>query len=354
MSSEPYTKVSWIYANDLTAYRQYSRSVGRKNTGIDRSRPSPYSRQFADALKWRVKNSTGETAYNPQNPTSRSIHPTEALPFGEGGQAARNKAYERFRDKALGETASLGAAIAEAGESLGMIQQRATGLYRAYKDLRKGDFRGCLRQLSVDPKRKHRNIVRTTAQEASGLWLEYWFGWSPSISDIYTAADQFTAPMPAREKYHGSAKHVFKVFNGSQRLTGTRRTRTGAVCALVNPNLALLNQMGLANPASVAWEVIPFSFLIDWVFDVSSCISSFTDFVGVELSDKYTSETTQCIWEILPGNGFSGSYVASQVFMERRLQLVRPLPNFEVSRNLGTKLTRATSALSLLTQILAK
>lgn len=354
MSSEPYTKTSWRYADDLVAYRQYSRSSGYKNTGIDRTRPSPYTREFANALQWGVLESTGETLFWPKYPTTRSIHPTSTMPFGHGGQAARNKAYERFRDKALGDTASLGAAIAESGESLGMIQKRATGLYRAYRDLRKGDFRGCLRQLSVDPKRKHRNVVRTTAQEASGLWLEYWFGWKPSISDLYTAADQLTQPMPSREKFYGSAKHKFAEFDGGQRFTGFRRTRTGATCALVNPNLALLNQMGLANPVAVAWELIPMSFLVDWVGDVSSCISSYTDFVGVELTDEYTSETTVGAWEVLPGYGMGGSYKASQVFMERRLELVRPLPNFEVFSNLGTKLTRATTALSLLTQILAK
>lgn len=244
--------------------------------------------------------------------------------------------------------------MAEYGESLGMIQKRAIGLYRAYKSLKKGDFRGCLRQLSVDPKRKHRSVVRTTAQEASGLWLEYWFGWSPTLGDIYSAADQLSQPTGTDgTSYDGRSNNRGVYGDSYQEVQWVRRIKTGGRAKVVNPNLYLLAQLGLVNPVSVAWDLVPFSFMVNWVFDVSSFLNSYSDFIGIELSDVYTSETSRIVWTNKEWGPLSGSYIAHQVFMARRLELVRPLPNLDILRNLGTSPTRAASAVSILAQILA-
>lgn len=355
MTSERYTEVRYRYADDLTAYRQYVSKTGFYNLGVDRTRPSPYHRQQGNAIRWQKWKNGGATNYYPQNPTARSLHPTECMPFGAGGQSARNKAYEKFREEINGDTSAIGTALAEYKESLGMIQTRATGLYRAYRDLRKGDFRGCLRQLSVQPKRKHRNVIRTTGQEASGLWLEYWFGWSPTLSDIHNAANQLSEPTKLDGTSHkGQSSNRGYKADQYQSVSWRRRIRTGGKARMINPNLYLASQCGIVNPASVAWEIIPFSFLADWVFDVSSFLGSYTDFHGVELSDVYTSETSKITWTLKEWGPFSGTYISNQVFMERRLYLVRPLPNTDALRNLGSSLTRAASAVSLLTQILAE
>lgn len=335
------------------AFKQVNRKTGYKATGADRSRPLPYSAAHCYVQSWRSF-TNGGIQPSPADPTFAASIPG-SMPFDTGGQAARNKAYERFRDSVQGDNAAIGTAIAEAGESLGMIQNRAIGLYRAYKDLRKGDFRGCLKRLSVSPKRKHKNLIKSAANEASGLWLEYWFGWSPLISDIGTAADQLSEPLPSGQKFKGQAKNVIIYDDTIRAVKGVRRTKTGATVKLNNPNLALAANLGLVNPASVAWEVVPFSFLADWCFDVSSFLGSYSDFIGMELSQVYTTETSKIVQErkSYPGSGTTGLYKVKQTFMDRRLELVRPLPNNEVFNNLGTSITRTASAVSLLTQILS-
>lgn len=101
---------------------------------------------------------------------------------------AQNKAWSKLMEKVKGDTSSLAVTAAEGREAFEMVAKRVTGLYRAYRHLRKGDFKKFLRELSVDPKRKHRSWVRSASNEASGLWLEYWFGWSPTVQDIGSAA----------------------------------------------------------------------------------------------------------------------------------------------------------------------
>lgn len=92
----------------------------------------------------------------PRNASSHRIN--SWLYWGPPSEAtsALNSAYAEFKELAVGENSSLGAAFAEWRESLGMIANRSIQLAGAARSLRKGDFNGFLRKLGVKPKRKHR------------------------------------------------------------------------------------------------------------------------------------------------------------------------------------------------------
>lgn len=42
-----------------------------------------------------------------------------------------------------------------------------------------------------------------------------------------------------------------------------------------------LNQLGLTNPVEVVWELVPYSFVVDWFLDVGGWVSSLSAAVGV-------------------------------------------------------------------------
>jgi hypothetical protein len=208
------------------------------------------------------------------------------------GATTRNKAYSRFKNKVVGDSSQLGVFAAERREAYGMIAKRAVGLFRAAKALRRGRFRTFLNELSVSPKRKHRNKIRNATSEAAGLWLEYWFGWSPTVAEMHGILDSLTKELP-HQRFSGSAKlDLFsKVVQSGRERTHrcTYRVRTGATVNLTNPNLFLLNSMGLANPLSVLNEVIPFSFAVEWFVKYGEVIDSMTDFIGLSLENPYSS-----------------------------------------------------------------
>lgn len=350
MPSAPYTKTKFTLAPD-GAYSKYKYQYGFKNTGVSKKRPSAYLLNNGEVSRW-LSLVNGGTYYNPTNPTSRSVH--NQLPFRGGHQVARNKAYDKFLGEVNGDSSAIAVTAAERKESYGMIANRAMGLYRSFRALRKGNFRQALKELSVSPKRKHKNKIRNGAHEVSGLWLEYWFGWKPAISDIYTACQQLSEPLPDDAKaYKGGGAAQDTIDIGSQRAFSEIWVNTGGKVRLVNPDAYLAAQMGLINPATVVFELIPFSFLGDWVFDISSFLGSLTDFVGLELSEVWTTEKIDVQWTVRAIPGFTkGEYLAKQVFMERRLEQIRPLPSSDILGNLGVKPTRALTACSLLTQIL--
>lgn len=274
---------------------------------------------------------------------------------------ARNKAYDGFLNQVRSGPASVAVTLAEWRSSVAMIGSRTTQLYRGYRALRRGKFRQFLRIFGMEPKRSHRKLRRNRVKDASDLWLEYSFGWSPLLGDIYNAANAMSQPVPAgRCSGRGIERNDFyqdpSVSSFTQQLYGRVRVRLVADVYVTNPNLYLLQHVGLANPFLVAWEIIPWSFMVDWVFDVSTFLGSFTDFLGCTLQNtNYVAFGTwngTATWRWVDGRRFTNSGRAWAV--RRNTGLYRPMPNVSWRANIGSSLKRAANAASLLGQMMAR
>lgn len=273
--------------------------------------------------------------------------------------ATINRAYERFVQVAVGESASWGTTIAEGREALGLIGDRALRLRRAYKNLKRGQFRQFLRELSVKPKRKHRSVIRTTSGEASGLWLEYWFGWAPLAGEIYQSTVALTAAQVAGKHFATASTRLERrdiaFYNKRVSESGVFSVKTGATVRYDNLDLMLASQMGLTNPLAIAWELVPFSFVVDWFAGVGRVLDARSDFYGVSLLDAYhtyflrTTSNFQTWSEWAPYSRFNWEY--RSFIQERRLGLVRPVITPPRLANFGDSGTRAATAVSLLVQI---
>lgn len=276
----------------------------------------------------------------------------------------RNKAYEKFREKALGESTALGVFLAERTEGYNMVAKRVSGLYRAYKSLRRGNFRQFLRELSVKPKRKHRSTIRTAAGEASGLWLEYWFGWSPVVQDLWSISEVFAAdPSPVPEwGASGQSLALASTASGSSSQDYGASTqqgmiicKTGGAIKVINEDMLIQSQLGLTNPAAIAWEVVPFSFVVDWFTNFGDVLQGISDFAGCRILTPYTTMYCKAHGDQVAGRRSDPSswwrygYVNSR--HTRSGGLVKPVATRPSWLNYGQSKTRAATAASLLVQI---
>jgi hypothetical protein len=228
---------------------------------------------------------------------SRSANYLSQVFSSEASQVAFNKAYAKFLDK-LGENASLGVTLAQWKQADGMIGKRAAQLLAFTSALVRGSPVGVARALGISL-RDVQAVMRTKhglSRKISDLWLEFHFGWKPLVKDIYAACEVLNEPLPS-SRITGSGSYSTTSYRG----TGGPATeqvdlalkfgaKIGASVMVTNPNLRLMQQMGILNPAVVVFDAVKWSFVFGWFHSIQEYLSSFTDFAGLTLSDAYISK----------------------------------------------------------------
>lgn len=349
-------KDQWIKSVDTAVNRQGKQQFGYQG---DRVNPTTYRAYYGHFPLATPKMPNGVRSPN-MTPTGSHIVAlfiNQTVPF----PSARNQAWGSLVSKIRAHPASVGVALAESEQALGMIGSRLMGLYGGYNDLRHGRFRPFLRRFNMTAKRKHRNKVSNAVNEASSLWLEYSFGWKPLTQDIWDGFHALRQPLPeGRVQGYGKEAYNYHYYNGGTGIDeeGKGRCNMFADVFIDNPNIFALQQLGLANPAQVIWELVPFSFMVDWVFDVGTCLGGLTDLLGCDVRRPCTSfackakVTNYTLYQGNPANRYElGGPVSAY---KRTTGLSFPLPNTNFRSNIGSSLKRAANAASLLGQILTK
>jgi hypothetical protein len=292
----------------------------------------------------------------------------ETVAYAYGDSTARsiaaNTAYDRFKSKTYAN-AALGVDFAESRQSLSMIRESASTIWRFTKAVRKFDLVGAARVLKLSA------VPRGASKRKawSSNWLAYHFGWEPLVRDIHDALDVLTRPeVPlVRVSGSGSFPYVQEIHTSSPSVE-THKTvvcsyalrQGGTVKAITGATYHTLDQWGLLNPAVVAWELVPFSFVVDWFANVGNVLASYSDFAGMTLIDTYTSEVFRTSINgyvngkapyLVPGRQNLG-FSADAVYMGRTLGLTAP--EFSVKRLRLPSPIRALTATTLLTQLLSK
>lgn len=207
-----------------------------------------------------------------------------------------NRAYAKFIDK-INDTADMGTNLAEHEQAKKMITSRLIQLARFSNALRRFRFGDAANALGISRSKLSQLSLRKAAKSFGNNWLEFHFGWSPLIGDIWTGMNIVTSGLPPFnvKARHSSDEVVNEVLFNSQThkyFRGTKYHEGWELRAQVevdNPNLWLAGRLGLVNPASLAWELVPFSFVADWFVNVGDVIRSYTDTIGLRL--LYPSRT---------------------------------------------------------------
>jgi hypothetical protein len=274
-----------------------------------------------------------------------------------------NKLAESIR----GHSFDLGVNIAEAKKSYGTVVSNLRSVGQALWHLKHGRISQATRVLTSG--RESRGILanRLNSKTLSGRWLETQYAFLPLLSQSYEAAKALEAVTKYRElKFRvSSGPKAVKVnvtasptvYTGLCRLTYRK-----GISAELYEDLSLNRSLGLANPAEIAWEMVPYSFVVDWFLPVGSYISAWG--VIPSLSGRFMTAESYSIkrGSIGPGtNPLSTSwknYAASNRREDRfgflrtpSSSLVVPRPTFNaLPKALSAR--RITSAVALIHQLL--
>jgi hypothetical protein len=217
------------------------------------------------------------------------------------------------------------------------------------------------------------NVGAVTSALANG-WCEYTYGWSPLINDIRNVANNIVGftrnSLVLKASATRSLEKTSSVTGSYGNWTGPVRLRyQGFVRVQFGVRLWTSFDVDLArwtslNPLSVAWELMPYSFVYDWVLDIGSYLRNLeTSLIYrglfrdgyVSTLERYDASSTVSNTRKLSGTGNSVTMVSQGALeyctFSRDLLYTMPTPRFpRVTADLGS--SRLLSAAALLRQLI--
>lgn len=243
------------------------------------------------------------------------------------------ESYAKLRGKLYKGSASLGVSMASWKQSREMIVTR----YRQLS-LQSDRFEVNARRL-IDRIRVDRNTrrIQFRLDKLGSQYLEMVFGWQPLLADIHAACVTVINTPPATQRVNAQAKTYWqseqRLDAGTiwhETLTGPLRVKRSATVEIGNPNTWLRERAGLNNPAAVAWDLVPWSFLVNMVSNVGSLVNSITDFAGLDFPSSSITRHFDLTYRLTvstpsPHGRYTGYGDYRQEFKQRHLGgLARP------------------------------
>lgn len=212
----------------------------------------------------------------------------------------------KFRLKIKEQKVNLGASLAEYRQTMDMIGNLGDGLLKILRDVRKGRVKGLAR--------------RTNLRSIASANLMYRFGILPLISDVHKSLEALAAP--AREpsiivRATGKSEH-----DSERDLYSSRSEKVSSAVAKVNFRKPDLPKFTLGNPIELGWELLPFSWVIDYFFTIGDTISALDALVDVTtIQGSVTHRHKRVILgpEVKPGSQYNevtvklGSYTYESI-----------------------------------------
>lgn len=208
---------------------------------------------------------------------------------GSSIQAVHNKCYSKWLNKATSGV-SLANDLAEYAQTRAMMLNVLKGLRNPLAVLANTFHRYAATQPKKLPKHLFKQVV---LKDIPGAWLAFHFGVEPLIKDLYALFERYNFKHPPRI-VTSTSKGSWRYDNlpggnyvWQEMESWNALVRISAWVDTDKPLMANLAQFGFLNPASVAWELTPLSFVVDWFYPVGQLIASMTDLVGLKISNTY-------------------------------------------------------------------
>lgn len=182
-------------------------------------------------------------------------------------------------------------------QTIDMFTSTISRFAHAYRSLKRRDVKSAMAHLGLDYRRKqHRHLRNMSAPQA---WLELQYGWKPLIGDVWTAIDHpwdiVTGEVAKRSKSSRRGANSFKgnplagqhdtnAFLQAQ-ITGQSKIK----CTFSGSAYDAASRFGLTNGALLAWELLPYSFVVDWALPIGDYLEGLTLYSGMSFSEySYT------------------------------------------------------------------
>jgi hypothetical protein len=293
---------------------------------------------------------------------------------------ALKKLSERMEN---GMDSNLAQDIVQIRQTISLIADTAKRLAKTGLNLKNGNLPGAAMSLFGSKRgrydrQKSRNPSNT--KSAADNWLAMQYGWKPLLQDLHGSMEAIArmhlADASIKQASASAQVETWDVkdiplpFNASKVAGWTRvqqvsRCKFGIRFTVDSHLIAFLAQTGFTNPINLLWEVLPFSFVWDWMQPIGPWLESFSNFHGLVFLDGYQSQFTKQKVESLvrftgkdgagPGQDLqtAGNYGRETVKFDRIKLSAFPTTSFPSFKN-PLSVEHALNALALVKSVFHK
>lgn len=278
------------YEINTAAYREIRTS---SYTPGDHKTPLPYEMTFLTYKKDSFTTYNGSTFYG-----NMGLGEVFTVPQGAKNNvqiANLLKVNDRLKDSSFNASVFL----AEGRDTISLIGNTINRLSQSVIALRHGNIVQSARALGLNLTPKHhrrvsnalasdraRGVLSNTSKSASNAWLELQFGWLPLLSDIHSGAEALANIQFAPKKLTARASNRaggspeptgFKV--GKQYVSGHANWDVSTIYqagiqVAISSEPNNIGRLGLDTPYTALWNVVPWSFLVDYVIPIGDYINA--------------------------------------------------------------------------------
>lgn len=206
--------------------------------------------------------------------------------------------------------ANLAQDFAQIGQTLQLIENTVGRLTGAYRQVRRGNFSGAADTLYAGRRGRNRRTGKPSKSKSTASnWLEFQYGWKPLLMDVHGSMDSlaklayannYFRYVTASGKSSSESNTNFAVVGQPQFGTPGKafsrletRTKYGLRFKVDSPLTAFLAQTGFTNPVNLAWEILPFSFVVDWFLPIGPWLETLSAWHGMSFIDGYRTTFTK-------------------------------------------------------------
>lgn len=257
----------------------------------------------------------------------------------------------KLREAVVGSDFNAGVFLAEGRTACEMIANSARRIARSLLYLKKGRFPQAIRSLTDHwPRAQSKELLALSRRKTlANNWLELQYGWMPLLQDAKSGAEflahHFSVPLQMTLRVSRRSR------GGSFITTSpTNANYADSVCFRRTSIKAVLKERdviqlsGLVDPLSVAWELVPYSFVIDWFIPIGNYLAARGLAQG--LTGTFTTST---LWRVR-GRGLARTNPAWQVMS------VSPPPSVDYGsfrRSISTSLPIPVPSVKPLSKVLS-
>lgn len=214
-------------------------------------------------------------------------------------------AERRLREKTSGMAVNLAQAFGERKQTAKLISNSSERLFQAMHAIKKGNLKLAADKLGIGQVKLYNRFGRQVGHspnreiDVGNVWLEYKYGWKPLMQDIKGSIDlltrKMTLPDGMRVSATGRAYEENRPPPGNYPKWSQLKTtlcKLAFTFKLEDEADLIASASGVNNPALLAWELIPYSFVWDWLMPVGDYLERLTAYDGFKLSHGTISNMT--------------------------------------------------------------